>query len=133
MVYYSGFQSNALQNNAFQIKSGGGTPVIVTTGGHFVAYRKKLKRLTEASDKFNQSKYIKQAVQIAEIAEEINVSVPLIEAVAQAVHLQQPLPEIDLSQLNKEISLAIQQLNSLILLKKMQEEDDDLTLMMLLH
>lgn len=108
-------------------------PIVPIQGGHYVAYRKRLKRLVDAADQFNQSKYIKQAVQIAQIADEIDISVPLLQEVALAVQQEQILPEIDLSQLQQEISLAIQQLNSLILLNRMNAEDDDITLMMLLH
>lgn len=89
-------------------------------------YRKKLEKAASAADEYNRSKYIKEAVKVADIAEELPISAPVIESISLAVEENRKIPEFDFSALQAEIREIKNYLDEMIA----SEEEDELIIMM---
>lgn len=95
-------------------------------------YRNKLEQLAKAGDRFNESKYIKEANKVVEIIQEIEVQAPVIGKVASK--------EIELNPkyfeyIQEELQVAIDKINAALEYRKrlrLEELEDEQTLMMLL-
>lgn len=130
------FQSNAFQNNAFQI-SGGPLPSIIpnthdtfkATPDQYKKYRERLQALSEASEKFQQRKY----VQKEQITEQIEAIETLDEEVKEQVLEASTEQQAQLTQqfydgLHAKLVTEITMLHEIF---AMQQDEDDITTLLL--
>lgn len=131
---FSGFQSNAFQNNGFQIISSGGNPDthdLLIDRETYKRYRKKLEHVAKLAEKHHQSKYIKQAIKVAEIIEDAPIDAPIIKKTAELA-LNNKEIKIDFETLSLEINKALQHFDNVLSKRITDVEADDDMLMLLM-
>ena len=106
MAFYSAFQWNSYQNNAFQIaRNGGASPIAPDThdAGAYEGYRKRLKRMIEISNERDRKKYIsivqEQIVPVENALVEQSIAI-VSQEIARAE------PDYDLIARQSQIALA---------------------------
>lgn len=126
------FQKNlGFQNNAFQAFIISGDKHDGFNREHWKRYRKKIERAAKAAEKYQQSKYIQHAIEIAEIAEDSNIVSPIIFKISNAIRNNEII-NIDFSSLQKELVMVSDQLNKIIKEEIFETEADDDIIMLLL-
>lgn len=133
MAAFSAFQSNAFQRNAFQIV---GNPSTVDKHDGFTPdeikkYRKKLERLAKSSEKFLQSKYINEAIEVTEIAKKADIKLENIEKIALREAFTPSNEDIQ-----KELNRILQRIFEIEIIKNqmlLEEAYDDEIMLMLLQ
>ncbi len=127
----AGIFSRFIFNNAI-FNTDGGTPTPPDTHDgadpdSYKRYRKRLERLARLSDEHLKSKYVKEAVKVAEFAQEIPISVPIIQEVSERVSVNQRIDDIDLSALQREIARLLIYIEKYI--NELEQEDELILLM----
>lgn len=129
---FSGFQSNAFQNNAFQIVGSGSTPTptIETHGGFderdYHRYRKNLERVAKITGE--ERKYPKRAAEAAESLSELPINTTELQKLAGAPQITGTLsltPKINYAILQKELELIAAYLDKMAAYKLSMEMDDE--------
>lgn len=134
----AGIFSRFIFNNAIFNTDGGITPVDTHDGGHWTErdykrYRRKLELLARAGDKFNASKYIKEANKAVEIIQEIPIDAPVITQVAaREIEIDPAYFEAIQKELNAAIGYldAIIQKQNQLRIDALQEQEDEQILLM---
>jgi len=124
------FSSGSFSTGSFSVSAfdfGGAVPTTVV-GGHYIPdeykhHRKRLEAAAKAAELFNQSKYVKDAVSIADIAEFIEVDAPEITKVADTIKQNTAMPEIDFSAISMEIDNLLSKMDAIERRKRRQEEE----------
>lgn len=130
---YLGFWVGGLSSQAYIPNSSVDTHDLPIDYDTYKRYRKKLEHVAKLAEKHNQSKYIKQAIKVAEIIEDTQIDAPNIKQAAESV-LYGNETKIDFEALAAEISMAMNHFDS-VLTKKIKsiEADEDMIVLLMIQ
>lgn len=121
------FNSAIFNNQVFNTT--GVIPVVVDThdgasADEYKRYRKKLLAAAKAAEQHNESKYLRQALAVAEVLDEYGVSAPEVQKVANAVENNIDI-SINYELLSSELMKSIRYLEDMIDFRQRQIEEED--------
>jgi hypothetical protein len=125
---FSGFQSNAFQNNAFQIlvgqsaQIGGGL-------GDFTRYRKQLERMLKAAEERDENRYKKESAKLIE--EAVEIAQPTVQKIQQP----QDVVDINFTPIISELTRLLLYVERVIAIKQQaildQREEEEAIILLL--
>jgi len=94
------------------------------TRKQYRSHRRKLERAARAAERYEQSKYVKEAVKIAEIAIDYSINAPEVVELANLVASKQPVIDIKFDKVHAEISRIMRHLDTLVEMQELEREQE---------